>query len=303
MKNPAFSCEDKSFKVNVLVGLSIFQAVVLIILICYIHSLSLQIDMSKRHQTFSYASGKLRKASVQLLVRFNPYSSVQNRGSGTVIQLAGEPFIATNKHMIYNDTGRCYGHDVTASLFRAYSLITIPVNECFVSIDNDLALIPLKHGSYPDRINISEQTPQLGDALFGLSNQEGSAHAQVCNYIEEKNGTSYTNCGGQHGFSGTGYLNHDAELVFVHVGSSTIPHSSDESNSGFDSSLESSQFTNKWADFNNSCSNKMLIPGCMDKLHQLMRERSIVAEVCKAEILKSHIVGGFSKFTGPYCTP
>jgi hypothetical protein len=160
-------------------------------------------------------------ASVQIEV--TPATNRGNTmGCGTIVEIDGDLFVATNRHLFVCENGTHCRRHTKLSLLGG-TLLQSRCAERWHKV-YDLALIPIHDIPGVRGLKVLNHPPMLGTTLWSISNREHGAVMGICHVLEKKRLWFESNCGGTHGFSGTGYLNGAGELVGVHKGQGEFNH-------------------------------------------------------------------------------
>jgi hypothetical protein len=211
-------------------------------------------------------------AATAVKVCISPCSSLGNcHASGILVKMSGNrSFVATCKHVLLatsatpNFTSACKRKIRSLTMISGQELNQTG-DPLFPSHDDvDIALIPVAQIPDLEGVKVSETKVTPGATIYGVSNRENGVAYLQCQVIDRDPRATYrwqTNCGGTHGFSGTGYLATNGELVGLHKGQGRFLHFPETSDKGLDERGRTSEIDEDFSarkvqekQFNDSCS-------------------------------------------------
>jgi hypothetical protein len=184
-------------------------------------------------------------AAAAVKVSISPCSPLGNcHASGILVKMSGNrSFVATCKHVLLamsdtpNSTGACKRKIRSLTMISGQKLAQTgdPLFPSAAAVD--VALIPVAQIPDLEGVKVSQTKVTPGATIYGVSNRENGVAYLQCQVIDREPWAPYrwqTNCGGTHGFSGTGYLATNGELVGLHRGQGQFLHFLETSDKGLD---------------------------------------------------------------------
>jgi len=188
-------------------------------------------SISLQHYSSSFSINFSDPCEYNALLQCNipKFYTILQEGTGSIINVDGNLFFVTNRHIVLNDFTVNIFRNIT--LFDGTTLFLEPRVQ-FFTIENapDIAIVPVD--TYPYNIkgyniqnitgvNVSKSYDILGQHLYGYSKRDSSLVYLDCYTVEQDLENIFnvnTNCGGSPGFSGTGYYDSNGFLYAIHVG-------------------------------------------------------------------------------------
>jgi hypothetical protein len=160
-----------------------------------------------------------------VIINFYPPTSTFNNSEacGSVVTLNRKLYVSTAKHVVYDDIKKCIRSISNITDINGKNILFKKEVIIFENEDFDIALIEVT-SNFKFPLKVVDLEVDFPEEIFSVSIRNGNFVYQRCMIMEISSTKLITNCGETHGFSGTGYVNYNGELVGIHRGQGPLAH-------------------------------------------------------------------------------